>query len=337
MSPARLLRAGLACAAVGFVLPAFADTPPQSPIVWHTMPTGSLSRVPRQAKTPAAIPGGQHAPGVWLARAKWQRSPGMFFAGVLGSEKSARAFADGTGDPGDDGECITSSSMNFNGTDEERSWSSVMQSQLNVNWEVPKAGEGSGSPRVVAVHVERLVPGAGGAATLEYMDAWVDPVTLGSRAIGKGSVPLVRVATGPTGVAVYAGRDAGQVHFVVQGGAPPWDAASAEGASLRAVTRQLAAELPPSLGAGQSDCGFMRVTLDAASHEAEMATISAEVLLPSVDAVGSALPSQTSGRPRTVRRRTLLAHLSSSQSSADPEPLLSVALGWGSREDEMRF
>src|SRR5262249_18386750 len=58
---------------------------------------------------------------------------------------------------------------------------------------------------VTAVHVERVID-QGGGASLESVDAWVDPATQGARLIARSVVPLV-LAGPASGTKVFVGRD----------------------------------------------------------------------------------------------------------------------------------
>ncbi len=86
---------------------------------------------------------------------------------------------------------------------------------------------------------------------------------------------------------------------------------------------------------GQSDCGFLRATLPVEPDSAEMLTITTFAITGFTDrAPGPAGPTE---RPRTAKKRALLVHASATRSSVDPDPVLSVALGWSGREDEFQF
>jgi hypothetical protein len=343
MKPA-VLRAAVILAAATASLPVFAaDAPsaitPPPAALWRSLPKVALSRIPSAKSAPAALPGSQRAEGVWVVKPKWMQSrDDTAFASIVGSEVLAKELRTGQYSAHDNDVCITTSGMTSTGDDDEHAsdWSSQMQSQAQINWQPPHSTDNAWlathhPPRVTAVHFERLVQGEDGSATLEYRDAWVDPVTLGSRLIGKGALPLARVATGPTGLAVYAAREKDAVELVVRAGASP---SNEPGVSQ--VVHNISAQLPLPFNFGQSDCGFLRTALPVdESDGAEMLTITTEAITGFTDrAPGPAGPTM---RPRTARKRALLVHASATRSSADPDPVLSIALGWSGREDEFQF
>jgi len=251
---------------------------------------------------------------------------------VVGSKLLADELTSGQSISHDNAVCVESSPMPAVVDDDaaNKDWSSGMPSQAMVSWQAPRPSDNAWTKthrplRVAAVHMERLVRHEDGREELEYRDAWVDPLTLGSRLIGNGSIPLARVATGPAGLAVYAARDHDVVHIVVEPGPAP-----SNEPTLRAITRNLQLQ---AAGFGQSDCGFLRVTIPA--DDAEMVTFTTTAITkvdvppPSTDG----LP----GRPRTARRRGLLVFASATRSSADPEPVVSITFGWSGREEEFQF
>jgi hypothetical protein len=338
-----VVRAAIVLAAASASLPVLAADVPSTKVLpptalWGSLPTAPLTHIPYSKSAPAAIARGEHAPGVWLVKPKWmQSSEDRATASAVGSEALADDLRTGQYKAHDNDVCLTVAMMPAvaDDVDQAKDWSSQMQSQTQFTWQPPRRSDNAWTIahrplRVAAVHLEKLVRDDGGGASLEYRDAWVDPVTMGSRLITSGALHLARVATGPTGLVVYAARDKDVVHFVVEPGASPSDEPT-----LRNVVRQVSAQLPQPLNFGNSDCGFLRATLPAASDSAEMATVTTTAI------TGVTIPPpRTDGsneRPRTARRRTLLVHASATRSSVDPEPVLSVALGWSGREDEFQF
>jgi hypothetical protein len=313
-----------------------ADVPPGeragSPSsLWSSLPTASLSHVPSSRSAPTQLARGEHADGVWVVRPKWlQTSKETPNASVVGSKVLADELAIGQSTQRDNEWCVGTTSMPAVVDDNQaREWSSGMPSQAMISWQAPRSSDNAWTIthrplRVTAVHLERLVNHDDGSASLEYRDAWADPVTVSSRLIGSGALHLARVATGPGGLVVYAARDEDVVHVVVQPGPPP-----SKEATLRSITRNLTA----LANFGSSDCGFLRATIPA--DDAEMATFTTSV----ITAVTLPAPATDGppGRPRTARRRGLLVFASATNSSADREPVLSVTFGWGGREEEFQF
>lgn len=199
-----------------------------------------------------------------------------------------------------------------------------------------------------ALHVERLVLEANGSARMRLTDAWLDPTTLGARLIRESSMPLAKVAQGPSGVTVFAVRDEAQdiIHFVVH--APR---------SEREVTAIGARHFMTMRGGqmGNSDCGFARISLRNAPGAGESGAAQIEVILPGekldpeppterpikraalAALLGKPFNPSTPQTPREIRVRTLMVHMSVSQSAAGKEPVASVSFGWQGRERRMQI
>jgi hypothetical protein len=152
-------------------------------------------------------------------------------------------------------------------------------------------------------------------------------------------MPLTRVATGPTGLEVFAARDVGVVHFVLRAGDVPND----DFGFRRSLSKQIQATVPDSQGGSASDCGFLLVTLPAGPASDEMATFETTAVLPPRHH-GDATPDEKVDEhdvrakmlaARSIRRRRLLVNVSSTQTTADPEPLVSVSFGWADKDEEM--
>jgi hypothetical protein len=301
-------------------------------IAWSSLPSESLSRVPFPKSAPAALAQGERAEGVYVVRPKWITSNNrMLGATVVGSKKFAQELAAGNVTTQEHDVCVATAAMPalVDATSEIQAWSSSMNSQGSISWQAPGREDNEWTRqhrplRVSAVHLERLLAGEDGSASLEYRDAWVDAVSLGTRPIRSGSVHLARVNTGPGGLAVYAARDGDLVHFVVQAGRAP----SSE-PGLANFTRSVSVN-----GFGGSDCGFLRVSLR--TDDSDLATFTTTAIT-RVSVPPKAQDGSQPVRPRTATRRTLLVFASTTRSSADPEPVLSVALGWSGREEEFQF
>lgn len=333
-----VVRAAVVLAAATTSLPVLADDAPAKVLtptaLWGSLPTSRLSHIPPSRSAPSALSPGERAEGVWLVRPKWMQSNRDYRATalVVGSDLLAREVVSGQSTSHDNDVCLTTSAMPavVDDPDLPKDWPSDMPSQATISWQPPQRGDNAWSIvhrplRVTAIHFERLVRTDEGATSIEYRDAWVDPVSLGSRLIGTGVLPLARVASGPAGLAVYVARDEDVVHFVVEPGASPSDEPA-----LRGAARNLSAQF----NFGHSDCGFLRATFPA-TDGAEMATFFTTAITGFTQP-----PPRTDGqtaRPRTARRRTLLVFASATRSSVDHEPVLSVAFGWGGREDEFQF
>jgi hypothetical protein len=103
-------------------------------------------------------------------------------------------------------------------------------------------------------------------------------------------------------------------------------------------TRQIQASLPTAGRQAASNCGFLRVTLRAGAQSNEMATFETEAILPPLRPVKAATDDATDVAARMlaarqVRRRVLLVNVSSTQTTADAEPLMSVSFGWDGKDE----
>ncbi len=192
----------------------------------------------------------------------------------------------------------------------------------------------------VAVHSERLVVDAGGAkASLKITDAWFDPETLGANKIVDKSMPLVRVARGPTELQVFAARDKNgdAVHFVVY---LPSAAGDQDARYRRYGSRHW--QVYRGNSGGHSSCGHARVSLTSVPGSGHAGHVQLEVVLKAKapPAAAKAAPSKPAGMsPRSVtapikevRIRTLRVNLAVSQGVADKAPIPTVSFGWTGKE-----
>jgi hypothetical protein len=319
---------------------------------YNALPTGHLPKQPASTTKPASIPAHEKVQGMFVTlppkdQRERKAANGFVQVHVFTTEQRAKDFAAGKF-TGDDvtGVCMTSSIFGFGGIEPnvESDWPSMAISELTITSE---------RRTVTAVHQERLSTDGSGKASLEYVDAWVDPDTLGARQIARGSLPLVRVASGPSGIEVYAARDEGLVHFVVRPGSVPDEMKTDANASfVQSLARRLIAQMPGALASGNSECGHLRVSLEASAHDAQMATVQATALFPPLekpkDDEDDASGAKTDGPMtnasmralrafRSLRKRQLLVNLSASQTASDDRPLLSVSFGWAGKEDEQQF
>ncbi len=217
---------------------------------------------------------------------------------------------------------------------------------------------------VRAIHTERVVE-QNGSAALEWVDAWVDPNTRGTRLISNGSLPLKLVRTPAFGMKVFAGRDERPdgkrfVQFVVVH--PP--------ASEVDQTGQMWAMRADGAIAHTSSCRHQRIAVSVDDKSGDGATVVATVVLPKLDANGKVIddaPEKASGssappaivprkplkkrrlafrspasgdsastEEREVRTRMMHIQVSVSQMSREKEPLVSVSSAWGGREQVER-
>jgi hypothetical protein len=201
-------------------------------------------------------------------------------------------------------------------------WSPSATSQTTFQWR-----GGDGQAAVHAVHSEAFVLEGEGRGSLRIVDAWVDPRTRGVRLIGRSTLPLVRIFSGPNGLELYAARDGTAAQVVVRagGGGGPDDPARAELLNLAAIL--------PDGSVTSSDCGHMRFMLRPSPGDAQMATLQSVAFLRPFGSEAAPSPlaasvEQTATPPQDVRRRLFQLSVSASQSTVDPRPVLSIAIAW---------
>lgn len=276
------------------------------------------------------------------------------YVSITTSARSAAAARQGGGLPDEEpSACITEMHRMALGTEEK-----------DLEWEENHVTEAHAYPRtgdnpmsgVVAIHVERVVE-QNGSATLESVDAWVDPQTRGARLIAKGNIPLKLVRTPAFGMKVYAGRDERPdgkrfVQFVVV------RPAAASSAASRAT--QMWAMRQDGDVVHSSGCPHQRVAIPVEGKGGDTATVVATVVLPKLDANGKEqkeqketpppAPPRAKPKPRQVffparfggemgagkeseiRSRMMHIQVSVSQTAREKEPLVSVSSSWGGRE-----
>lgn len=286
-----------------------------------SLPTGTLAQPPR-GKVPTAIGAGEHAPGVFVASPPVRKGQGRAdFVAVMGSAAAAKDFAQGTGRgeaPAAGDVCFTEQPRFFAHFEQEETaeptpWSSDLRPMLTMS---NGASPGERRPPVTAVHAERLVVVDAKHATLEATDAWVDPVTRGSRLIAKSSVPLVVVASFLGGAVAYGARDGDRIHVVV---ARPMTTDNSRRGSFFGVFDD---------SATSSSCDHFRATLRAEKGQGHTASV---VLSAELDPPAKEQPRDPFGRTE-ARTRPLHISPSVTWASRDKEALLTVSAGWDARE-----
>jgi hypothetical protein len=326
-------------------------SPPAStpPIVYQSLPQGHLPDMPAGNHRPAAVGAGSKAPGLFVVHPHREGAAqeGATEAYLVGSQAMAKSLAQGNfAMPEDNPSCVTTSTVLDNDEDDDAHgpWRGSAESRSEVMWRSRLPGLTpaqfkeflKANPRIQAAHMEKLARADDGkSATLDWVDAWVDPVTAGAQTIGQGALTLTRVATGPAGTEVYAARDASVVHFVFRLGDPPKDE------TMQSMfMRQIQVTGSDPMRRSASDCGFLRVTLPVGSKADEMAAFETRVLLPPLRPTPTpAADDKTVVQARVTaaqqpRRRLLVANVSSTQTTADADPLVSVSFGWDGKDDQ---
>ncbi len=277
------------------------------------LPAGAMSDPPTK-KTPWGIGAGEHAKGFVI-----QRMPGEYT--VVAATKTDP----GTVPPGGAPVCYSQPvSLGFamDGEPPTQEWA---QPQPMVN--LPGAGELGGRNGVTALHSERVVPVDATHATLEWIDAWVDPTTRGSRLIAKGSLPLRVIRELPGGGQILAGRDAERVHVVVM--ESPTKKQSFGGRD------QLIAVTPRGM-TGASGCHHVRVGLRAEKGTADTVTIFTNAQLPDLEDAAARAPLGAKTSFATLRVRPVAVAASVTWASRDAEPVVAISAGWRARESTVQ-
>ena len=314
---------------------------------YSTLPLAHLTPPPEKSSLPAHVNGHPRIDAFFVAAPSKEEARQMAQSGyhqvqVFTNERLAKAASVGrfTGVEDEqlpDACLLTHESFGFEG------WTPVFQSQASVSVSRPNAEMRRQGATVQggvdAVRLEKLVR-AGGKATLIGTTMIVDPDTLGVKVLDTSKMELALVATGPAGVEVYAARDEGLVHFVVTPPKAPEKMPAGAASFVRANTRRMSAQLPETFRNGHSDCGHFRAAMVVEKGAGQMVTVQATTLTQSDDPE-SATPEDGSSPQlqaiRTMKKRSLLIHLSVSQSSSDLEPVLSVAFAWSGKESDQPF
>jgi hypothetical protein len=280
------------------------------------------------------------------------------FSYLFADEEQAKTFArtNGRGDAKadaclvDGGNAQSLKSARGDDDDGPHDWPSVDSSMLSFQFETVPSANGRGevvvrskrrarSSRggdVHAVRSERFVAGTDGRASLEIADAWFDARTRGVRLLGRSTLPLLRVFSGPNGLEVYAARDGEAVEVVLrEPDRPSDDPTLAE--ELRTRLRDVSITLPDR-NSGSSDCGHLRFALRAPAGVGQMATLQSTAFLPPLDGASGDAPDDETEQARgsrlfqAMRQRAYQLTVSATASSTDKRPVVSIALGWIGRE-----
>jgi hypothetical protein len=326
-----------------------------------SLPEGHVSTLPVVAP-PARVAGSEKVDGfaptpMPTAQAAMMRrgNPDMRFSYLFGDAAQARNFLhSGDSRQPEVDACLTDGGntealarTRGDGEDEaQRDWQLSFRSMLSFNYETnpsPPTGRGkhAGGGEVHAVHAERFVAGSEGhPAALEITDAWFDVRTRGVRLLGRTSVPLSRVFVGPNGLEVYAARDGNALQVVVHAADHVADD-PALARLLHSELRSMFATLPDNNN-GNTDCGHLRMTLRASAGGGQMATLQANAFLPPVDGdwgkaeEGESDDSRGARLLQAMRQRPYQLSVSTTSTSSDPAPVVSIALGWVGRERTVR-
>jgi hypothetical protein len=356
-----------------------------------TVPFQNLPVAPKMAKTttppaPEKIAAGERTDGIFPAilpeaRRKATEQEGYRYVQVFATEKEASAYAtDGTmtsntsKEPSATRTCLTSGgtlsqhlSLYFRTKPyvaPKPSPQTIAMLQRQHRWPPPPQKVSKLPPKdtVQLIHMERLTQAADGA-TLETTEAFIDLQTMGTHAVSKTSTKLVKVATGPNSLGVYAAREEGEKggsQFLVTNPELPPTASEedrqAQISTLTSTANRLVAQMPSGVSS-ETGCGYVRFTLSAKPGSGQMATVLATAFLPpgtDVDDGGQedtsrfeqedmseeqlkAVREMVHRDNRTQRARTVAVNLSFSQLQSEASPLLSVTFGWAGKDQQLRF
>jgi hypothetical protein len=382
MRTKNLLAAGAALSVLAFASEASADAPK-----YGDLPSGTIADPPAVAKKPAAIGARETVPGLYVARQKQNPrfSNGQSYVTVVADAENAKSIEKGEGFNRDDSPmCLTEAHQSFASDDDEDedptamkprqeklAWDENGLNQTNF-WTKTKDNPSGG---IGAMHAEKVVEGANGAATLEGMDAWIDPATKGARLIGKSSLPLKQIGSALGGTKIFAAK-------TTHGGKPFVDFVILRSKNASEMTRSMGlfAFHHDGSSAQSSGCPHLRVSVPVQASGGDTAVVMVTSTLPDlphesdddadttksektkevtpapaappppppVNAKG--VKKRVTKRPRMpffpggtgeakeVERRTRDAQvsLSVSQTSRDKEPIISISYGWSSREQVQR-
>jgi hypothetical protein len=356
-----------------------------------TVPFQNLPVAPKMAKTttptaPEKIAAGERTDGIFPAilpeaRRKATEQEGYRYVQVFATEKEASTYSiDGTmtsntsKEPTATRTCLTSGgtlsphlSLYFRTKPyvaPKPSPQTIAMLQRMHRWPPPPQKVSKLPPKdtVELIHMERLTQAADGA-TLETTEAFIDLQTMGTHAVSKTSTKLVKVATGPNSLGVYAAREEGEKggsQFLVTNPELPPTASEedrqAQISQLTNTANRLVAQMPSGVSS-ETGCGYVRFTLSAKPGSGQMATVLATAFLPpgtDVDDGGQedtsrfeqedmseeqlkAVRAMVHRDNRSQRARTVAVNLSFSQLESETSPLLSVTFGWAGKDQQLRF
>ena len=356
-----------------------------------TVPFQNLPVAPKMAKTvqptaPEKIAAGERTDGVFPAilpeaRRKATEQEGYRYVQVFATEKEASAYST-------DGTMLSSTGKEPTATRTCLTSGGTLSPHLSLYFRTKPYVAPKPSPQTIAmlqrmhrwppapqpvsklpakdtvelIHVERLTQAADGA-TLETTEAFIDLQTMGTHAVSKSTTKLVKVATGPNSLGVYAAREEGEKggsqFLVTNPQLPPTASEEDRQAQIQQLTstaNRLVAQMPSGVSS-ETGCGYVRFTLSAKPGSGQMATVLATAFLPpgsNPDDGGQEDTSRFESEDmseeqmkavremvhrdnRSQRARTVAVNLSFSQLESEASPLLSVTFGWAGKDQQLRF
>lgn len=342
--------------------------PVTPPPPFSALPSAT-NTTPPTAKAPARIPKTEKVDGFFVgAPPKEQLHEGKITnVIVFAKEEQAKDYNAGkwwVGSPGTEENVCFSQPSRFRRDDSPPTeWGSELEPTAHIHapykpFATPRKGEKPkpfkmeyGEMEVTAMHQEKIIVGEDKKARLEVTDAWVDPVTHGVRLIGRATMPLERIGSAWHGVKLYAARGDKVVHVVARRDRPKelTNDQPTKQAEFR-VQNALRQQMVVHNAAGEQDstqCSFAHVTLKAQLGAAETALFETNTVFVDPpepksdkekvdeDVMGFGSFGRMQENGPGIRVRPFRATVSSTWSSRDTSPVISVSFGWAGREREM--
>lgn len=359
---------GIGLASLGLSTFALADEAPKVPKVtppppYATLPTASWTKPPTE-KAPKTIAKTEKVEGFYVADPpkNQQREGKITQVLVFSKQDEAKEYSGGEGfgfHPGaDDTVCFGQTRRHFSEDQADPEWPLEMEptSRIDAPYKYPTIKKGQkptaatfkasyGPMEVTAIHQERFSQ-QDKKATIESIDAWVDPNTKGVKLITRQTMTLERIGSAFNGIRLYAAKGDKVLHVVARREKPKNTTNPPSSARdfrmINATSQPLMVELPDG-GTDATQCGFAHLTLKAAAGSAEIASFETNALFidPATEKREEPKAEDSFGRfgmdddGTTMRARPFRATVSSTWSSKDKEPQISVSFGWVGREREM--
>lgn len=292
---------------------------------YDALPEGEIQAM-AQHERPGAIPATEKAEGFHVEHPRHQPyigDPGPQgppdYASIYPTQAAADADYEGHHDQtreGEDAACLMTG--HFGGT-RNVDWNLSLQSYVNMTARMDHVPP---EEIVQPVRSERVVRKPNGHAELTVRHAWIDPRTTGARLISSQTIPM-RLVKSTMGLDVFAYRADGTVTFVAH--------RKASRPEHRFITGLAASTADGMMSHSTAEC-HASVTLRVAPRVAEAAVFDTEAVLPALEKNREAAADR-----REFRVRPMTLGISTSWTSSDAAPVLSIYSGWAGRERTQLF
>jgi hypothetical protein len=306
-------------------------SPSTAPPKFSSIPVGRMTTMPTKGR-PSSVPRRESVPGIYPVLPAWAAKAPPRERNTLVASDPQHAEAVRTGAEFRGGEsdgCFAEARATFRGgvnATEEADTEWGAGGSFTADTQVTPKHPDDPTSGVSAVHVERVID-QGGGASLESIDAWVDPATQGARLIARSVVPLVLAGTS-SGTKVFVGRDErpNGKRFLQVVLVPP---RGPTGAAANVFSRQAWVRAKDTFA--HASCGHVRValTLSTGAEANDHAVFQTSLLIGTAPAVTND-PRQ--GSLQELRIRNLAVQASISKVTKDPEPVVSISFAWAGRE-----